>query len=312
VRKERRGEPVERVFRATFVTAWCERAVTGITPLDVLAIINAKKRKAPEVARALLTMISRFFNWAIGQQVYGITTSPCDRLKATKLIGARIPRTRRLSDLELFAFWRAAGKMGYPVGAAYRLLLLTGLRLNEAVEMSWSEFADDSAVIIPASRMKGTDVRAREHLLPLSRMAQDIIASLPRPKGARFLFSFDGGKRPLIMGTKPKCRLDQRMLSTLQALARRNGEDHTQVRLTPWVNHDLRRVVRSSLSALRVPHNVAEAVLAHRQHGIAGVYDLHEYEDEKREALDAWANRVASIVDPKPTTPGKIIRLRQR
>jgi Phage integrase central domain/Arm DNA-binding domain len=147
VRKERRGKPVERVFRATFVTAWGERAITDITPRDVLAIINAKKRKAPEVARALLTMISRFFNWAIDQQVYGITSSPCDRLKATKLIGERTPRTRRLSDIELLAFWRATRRSDCPVCAAYRTLLLTALRLNEAVEMSWSEFADDSTVI---------------------------------------------------------------------------------------------------------------------------------------------------------------------
>jgi hypothetical protein len=46
-------------------------------------------------------------------------------------------RTRRLSDVEIFAFWRE--RMGHPFGSAYRLLLLTGLRLNEAIEMPWSE-----------------------------------------------------------------------------------------------------------------------------------------------------------------------------
>ena len=51
----------------------------------------------------------------------------------------------------------------------------------------------------------------------------------------------------------------------------------------------LRRVVRSGLAALR---NVAEAILAHRPPGFVGVYDLHEYEDEKREALEKWAARV--------------------
>ena len=160
--------------------------------------------------------------------------------------------------------------------------------------------------------MKAREAQAREHLVPLSRMAQKIIAKLPRPKGATFLFSYDGGKRPLILGTKAKRRLDRRMLLTLRALARRNGEDHTQVALPHWTTHDLRRNVRSGLSALRVPHNVAEAVLAHRQNGIVSTYDLHEYEQEKREALEAWASRVASIVELKPATPAKIIRLRQR
>jgi integrase len=29
--------------------------------------------------------------------------------------------------------------MGYPTGSVYRLLLLTGLRLNEAAQISWPE-----------------------------------------------------------------------------------------------------------------------------------------------------------------------------
>lgn len=35
VRKERRGKPVERVFRGAFMTAWGEHAITDITPRAV-------------------------------------------------------------------------------------------------------------------------------------------------------------------------------------------------------------------------------------------------------------------------------------
>ena len=69
--------------------------------------------------------------------------------------------------------------MGYPVGPVYRMLLLTGLRLNEAAQLSWPEVQGDT-IIIPAARMKGRDGKAREHLVPLSSAAQEIIASLPR------------------------------------------------------------------------------------------------------------------------------------
>ena len=62
-------------------------------------------------------------------------------------------------------------------------------------------------------------------------------------------------------------------MRTLRALVRRNSEDHRAVELAPWVNHDLRRVVRSGLSALRVPHNVCEAIPAHRPPVIFGTYD---------------------------------------
>jgi hypothetical protein len=74
----------------------------------------------------------------------------------------------------------------------------------------------------------------------------------------------------------------------------------------------LRRVVRSGLSALRVQHDVAEAILAHAPPGIVGTYNLHEYEDEKAEGLEAWAQRLASIVNPEPAAPAKVVKLRGR
>jgi hypothetical protein len=33
---------------------------------------------------------------------------------------------------------------------------------------------------------------------------------------------------------------------------------------------------------------------------VHGVYDLHDYENEKRQAFEALANRILHIVDPSP------------
>jgi hypothetical protein len=51
----------------------------------------------------------------------------------SKLIADLAPRSLRLSDDELFAFWRATARMGYPTDALHRLRLLTGMRLNVRV-----------------------------------------------------------------------------------------------------------------------------------------------------------------------------------
>ena len=61
--QERRGKNAERDFRANFVAAWRDRPISEITTLDVLELINKKKRTAPQMARALLVLIRRFFNW---------------------------------------------------------------------------------------------------------------------------------------------------------------------------------------------------------------------------------------------------------
>ena len=76
------------------------------------------------------------FNWAIARSVYGLETSPCDRLHPAKLIGPKEPRQRVLTDPELTALWRATEKLGYPFGPLYRLLLLTGARKNEVAGLS--------------------------------------------------------------------------------------------------------------------------------------------------------------------------------
>jgi hypothetical protein len=99
------------------------------------------------------------------------------------------------------------------------------------------------------------------------------------------------------------------MLEALRELAQQRGVDPEDVELKPWVTHDLRRVVRSALSRLRVPQEVAETVLGHVRPGIQGVYDQHTYFDEKRDALNRWGALLNSIVNPSPTT-SNVIALR--
>jgi hypothetical protein len=111
---ERRGKVAERDLRAFFVAAWGERPVNEITKLDVLEIVNAKKRTAPDMARTLLVLIKRFFNWVVDQEIYGLDQSPCDRLKASKIIGKATPRKRRLNDAEIFAFLACDRAHGLP------------------------------------------------------------------------------------------------------------------------------------------------------------------------------------------------------
>ena len=89
---------------------------------------------------------------------------------------------------------------------------------------------------------------------------------------------------------------------SLWALARSRGEELVgREPFPPWTNHDIRRSVRSQSSRLKIPEEVREAVLAHVRPGIKGVYDQHDYIDEKHEALQLWGARLRSIVTPQPS-----------
>jgi hypothetical protein len=72
-----------------------------------------------------------------------------------------------------------------------------------------------------------------------------------------------------------------------------------------FVIHDIRRTVRTRLSSLRVPHEVAEMIVGHGRRGLARVYDQHHYLPEMREAMEAWANALQTILvsDASRTLP---------
>jgi integrase len=298
---ERKGKDAEREIRRDLMPVWQKRAISSLSDVDVIAVI---KRKAPDGkvgARNLLALIKRFFRWAVAQRTYGLIVSPCDGLQASSIIGETAgARDRVLSNEEMFAYWRATGRLPYPYGPIYRGLILTALRLNELVDASRPEFnLRDRLWIIPADRMKGKNVgkkRARPHAVPLTDDLLALFEALPRLNGGPYLFSTTNGQKPVWMGTKIKQRLDRRMLLTLRALARLRGEEARSVDLPHFVNHDVRRTVRSQLSRLKVAEEAREAVLAHARPGIKGVYDVHDYLDEKREALELWSSRLKSIV----------------
>jgi integrase len=269
-----------RIIEKEFVKRWSPRPITDIMPEEVAAAIRGiVKRGSPYQAHNALGYIRRLFNWAIGTHEFGIRTSPVEQLKPKDLIGKREARERTLSEEELRAVWAAAGEMGYPYGPLFRLLILNGQREREVADMQGPEIDFGRQLwTIPAERMKG----GRAHEVPLTPAALGLLESLPRWNGGYYLFSTTGGLKPVNGFSKAKLRIDK--LSDV----------------SDWVIHDLRRTMRTHLSALPVQDLVRELVIAHAKSGLHGVYDRHSYRDEKRHCLELWEKRLLSIVDPLP------------
>ena len=92
------------------------------------------------------------------------------------------------------------------------------------------------------------------------------------------------------------------MRAILQNEAAKNGGGPEQVVLPPWRLHDLRRTAASGMARLGVNLPVIERVLNHVSGsfgGIVGVYQRHEFQDEKRSALEAWGRFVTTLVNPE-------------
>jgi integrase len=222
-------------------------------------------------------------------------------MKPKDVIGAKAVRPRVVNDSEWRAFWRASEGIKYPYGPLFRMLALTGQRRSEAAEAQWSEFDLKRKLwTIPAERMKAE----APHVVPLTDSVITILESLPRFNKGEHLFSTDFGVKPVNGFSKAKVILDKAILTELR-------KDNPKAKLAPFVIHDIRRSMRTGLSALPVSSDVAELVIAHARPGLRKVYDQHAFEAEKRHALELWVSRLRDIVEPPPANVRPLLPKRQ-
>jgi integrase len=244
---------------------------------DVRDMLNDITDRSPTTANRVLAVTRRLFNWAVEEEILAV--SPIGKLKATK----EVSRDRVLDDAEIKLVWKAFERIGWPFGPVGQLLMLTGARRTEVAEARWKEF--DLATktwTLPKERAKNGVV----HMIPLSDKAIEILEKLPRiANKGDFVFTFG---RVAVQGfARKKIELDAAIAADIGAP------------IAGWTLHDLRRVVATNLQKLGVRLEVTEAVLNHvsgSRSGIVGVYQRHDYADEKRAALSAWNERLAQIV----------------
>jgi integrase len=292
VSKLRDSARVESRIRRELIARWGDRAVKAVSRRDIVTMLDSIIDKSgPEAARATLVYAKRLLSWAVQRVVYGLEHNVAVDVKARDLIGSARPRERFLNDDELRLVWQAAGD-AYPVGPYIRLLILLGQRRDELAEAPWCEFDLTRALwTIPSERMKGKVT----HLVPLPDLAVRMLKDLPQVGDWVFTST---GRCPFSSFGPLKRDLDA-------AVTKLNGGQP----LPHWTLRDLRRTCRTGLGALKVAPHVAERVIAHRQRGVVRVYDLHEYLDERREALELWAAHVIEVTDsPQPAV--NVVRLR--
>jgi integrase len=339
-KKLRTFHEIEIVVRRDLIPRWSDRPITEITRRDVVELVReiidrgeGKRRGLVSyAAHHALAYARRLFNWAIGQDIYELEASPCDRVSAKDLIGAKEKRKRVLTDHEIRLVWEGAGLLGYPIAQFVRLLLVTGQRLEEVTGAGWREIeslrvvtegdgrrvdAGEALWTIPEERMKGKIAQE----VPLSALASKLFASIPRFQGGSFMFTTTGGKRPVSGFSKFKARLDKVMLKAhRRALGMPEDDDELrrslrlpageplppEYQIEPWRFHDLRRTVRTRLSGLKdaqglpIPEEVRELMIAHGRSALHQIYDQHEYRDEKRRGFELWAERLLAIVNGHP------------
>lgn len=262
----------ERILEREFIAHHGQRDIREIKRWDILELMDAAiARGSGYQANRILSHVRKLFNWCIERGI--VEKSP--------ILGVKPPtpeksRERVLSDDEIIRILRACRNEVYPFRQIVPILLATAQRRGELTEMRWSEIDWGEKVwVIPAERAKN----GNKHYVPLSTFALGLLDEVPRFLDCDFVFTTT--RRSSVSG--------------YSKWLRRLSEDSET---SGWRYHDLRRTAATNLAKLGVPQPVTEKILNHVSgiiSGVAAVYNLHDYADEKRDALEQWGERLAQL-----------------
>ncbi|MBX4972341.1 integrase arm-type DNA-binding domain-containing protein [Rhizobium lentis] len=290
---------VENTIRREIKPKMKGKMITAIRRRDVISLLDDMvDRGVPTMAVRTYALLKKFFNWCIERGI--LEVSPMGGLKPPATLEAR---DRVLSDTELRWAWLAADEIGWPFGPLFKMLAVTGQRKEEVAGASRAEFhlkAEQPVWIIPPARAKN----GREHLVPATPLAISLVEALPVINESKLLFTTNG--ETTVGGfSKAKERLDAAMLKIARKEAKERGDDPDEVKIAPWVLHDLRRTAASGMAALGVQPHIIEAVLNHKSgtiKGVAAVYNRYDYDQEKKSALIRWERHLRSIIAAAPAS----------
>jgi integrase len=236
---------------------------------------SIKRRSGPVAANRTRTSVVAYFGWLMGEGEAG--SNP---FANTNKAPENDARSRTPTDQELAEIWRACP--GNQYGAIVRLLMLLGARRNEVADLCWSEVDIDTALItLPPNRVKGR----REHEIPISQPALEILMAQPRRDGRDLIFG--RGQGGFADWSANKRDLDARI----------NANPSAQ--MPPWTLHDFRRSMSTTMhERLGVEPHIVEECLGHVtfRAGVSAVYNRSRYREAKRIALQRWGDHILAAV----------------
>lgn len=293
--------PLDKILLAR----WPERALADVRKTDIRrALKEMAEGGSPVGANRALANLKAFFNWCLSED--RLTVNPCVGIRQPG--GDETSRDRILSDEEIAFLWPIMEETGYPFGCLAQFLLVTAQRRDEGANLQWSEISgldsDNPVWTIPASKNKG----GRLHEVPLSPLAVRLLKSLPCialefPEGqppalSDYVFTTTG-KTPISGFSGGKERLDEITGREFARITQETGKAPSP--LPHWTLHDMRRTAASGMARDDIPPHVVSRVLNHspgKAEGITAVYNRHGYLREKRHALEGWAGKLESIIQP--------------
>lgn len=284
-RKKKGQAEVRRTLYCDAVPMLGDRLVRDVSRQDIIDLImSIIKRGANVQAGNVLREVLAAYEYSIGVGKFDDKfINPALQAKVSlartkvKLTSKKGSRFFSNDELKIFLNWLPTSKFTDVQKNILRMTLWTGCRTGEICEAAWRDIDLDEGVF--HIRESKTEV-VREVQLP-----RQCITFLKENKIGNELYLF-----PSQRTGKP---IKQKQLTEATWVMRCGN---VMIDLPHWTPHDLRRTVRTGLSRLQCPSEVAESILGHTKKALVGTYDLHQYTEQSREWLQRWADHLDALL----------------
>ena len=234
--------------------------------------------------------------WALAEGI--ITNDPSAGMK--RPIKKEPARDRELSPEEIKMFWLSIDKLPATLGLqiALKLALVTAQRIGEVCGIAKNELSLDGPTpvwVIPRARTKNRE----GHRVPLSPLAVTLIRdamALQKPRCDAGGAAIDS---PYVFPARAKRDKSHGPIEpAAAAVAMFRGRDRLGV--AHFRVHDLRRTAATRMAEMGVNPYTISLILNHVSASTStvtsAVYVRYSFDREKREALNAWGQRLEAIL----------------
>lgn len=256
---------------------------------QVLAVLEPIWKTKTETATRVRGRVESVLDWATARN-YRTTLNPArwkghlDKLLPKPSKVAKVTHHDALPVSDVGSFMVDLRKHEGMGARALEFAILTAARSGEVRGATWSEIDLETGVwIVPAERMKA----GKEHRVPLSTAAVDLLKALPRLAGSDLVFFAPRGGQLSDM--------------TLSAVIRRMG--------APCVPHGFRSTFRDwAAERTNYPRDMAEMALAHTiGNKVEAAYRRGDMFAKRRRMMDDWAKFCDTV-----ETKGDVIPLNRK
>ncbi|AOZ05939.1 tyrosine-type recombinase/integrase [Cupriavidus malaysiensis] len=230
------------------------------------------------------------------------------RSKGKRIEGKSVGTAKRvLTPKEVGELVRWMPNFSRVVADALTLYLWTGCRGSEIVSMEVRELSEEPDGLwwtIPKMKTKNSHRDAATDLrVPLIGRAEQIVRRRRDIAVNGYLFPVRQTGDRATVG-----HIEQKTIQTAvhyhQPYSKTKPKSkRPRLTITHWAPHDLRRTLRTTLTAQGCPTDVAEAIIGHMQPGVQGVYNLHAYDHERH----AWLKRISAYWEAQAAHGGEFL-----